>query len=164
MAITADRSHRPYVLGIDPGLTGAFAIFSEWSNSVKVLDMPLKKNGKKKIVDGVAIAKALRPYVGQLKYAVIEDVHSMPADGAVSAFSFGFGTGVVTGVLQALGIKIIKVKPAVWKAGMGLSRVKNDSLVMARELFPDHKDFFKFKKHDGRAEAALMAVFAMRYL
>lgn len=156
-------AHKKIILGIDPGYEGAFACTD--GKRVSIFDMPIKYvNGKKKTIDGVAIHAWLKMIASKIDYAVIEDVHSMPNDTVVSAFTFGFNTGIVTGVLQSLGIKIIKVKPAVWKAAMGLNRNKRESLNLAQEFFPANKNDFRILKHDGRAEAALIAVFAIRSL
>ena len=86
-----------HFIGIDPGAKGEVAIITELSErtDVAVIDMPTMKIGGKTAVD----AHRLSEHLGKLRkeeveLCVVEDVHSMPGQGVVSAFSFGrnFGT------------------------------------------------------------------------
>lgn len=150
------------ILGIDPGKTGALALIETKDALMRmsIEDMPSSAQ---------LICKWLQGAPYPIDFAVIEDVGAgvfSPngrKQGAVSAFTFGYGAGVLEGILTAMGNRIYKVKPAVWKASMGLSRDKADSLKMAREKFPAYEDSFKLKKHDGRAEAALIALFGLKH-
>jgi hypothetical protein len=45
---------------------------------------------------------------------------------------------------------------------MNLSKDKELSRAMAIKTWPSMAEFFKLKKHDGRAEAALMALWYLR--
>jgi hypothetical protein len=83
----------------------------------------------------------------------------MPAQGIASAFQFGVGFGSLLGVLQALHIRIELVTPAVWKRSYGLGKDKHASLHKARLLFPTAD--LHLAKHDGRAEALLLAHYAL---
>ena len=149
------------VLGIDPGISGAFAITD--NDVISIMDMPVKQIAGKKHVDGEAISRWLADHKMYIDVAVIEDVSSMPGDGVASAFKFGMRTGTVIGLLEAYNIKYIRVKPAVWKAGLGIGRAKGESLDLARRVFP-HTEYFTRQKDDGRAEAALMAHYAIKEL
>jgi hypothetical protein len=83
----------------------------------------------------------------------------MPRQGVASAFNFGVGFGSVLAVLQARHIAIELVTPAVWKRAMGLSADKRASLDKARLLYPTAD--LGLAKHDGRAEALLLAHWAL---
>lgn len=85
----------------------------------------------------------------------------MPRDGVASAFRFGYGAGVIQGIFDALEIKTLKIKPSVWKNAKGLNSNKKYSIDLARKLFPDYREhYFRLLKHDGRAEAAILAHYA----
>ena len=84
----------------------------------------------------------------------------MPEQGIVSSGRFMYNAGILLGAIAAYDMTIIKVKPNVWKPALGLDRNKAKSLALAKKIFPAYKEFFKLKKHDGRAEAALIAHFA----
>lgn len=77
--------------------------------------------------------------------------------GAAASFEFGKSQGVVLGILSALEIKTILVKPAVWKSMLNLSSDKSLSRTRASSIFPRKAGQFARKKDDGNAEAALLA-------
>ena len=149
-------------VGIDPGQSGAIAILRAYmSMDLIVYDMPLVKI--KKIVDANKLARMIMIKPSNYLTAIIEDVHAMPGQGVSSMFNFGRNLGVVEGVLGTLDVKTIYTKPSVWKTVMGLSRDKNLSREMAMEKFPRYKNLFSRKKDDGRAEAALLALFGAKH-
>jgi len=147
------------VIGIDPGFSGAIAFLS--SDKLVVRDLPLTKIKGRKQIDGGEFAGLIHGCEVRMDecilFAALEDVHSMPHDGVVSAFRFGYNAGILLGVLKALGIKVLRLDPGVWKAQMGVTSDKKTSLARARKLFPLNKKDFARAKDDGRAEAALMA-------
>lgn len=161
---------RETYLGIDPGISGAVAIYRPKISKMWVYDMPVstRKSGRKEI-DAEAFAGIIDMF-SEIKIAVIEEVGAMTyvdqygqrrGQGAASSFAFGKSYGVVLGVLIGLMIPVAPVQPAVWKSLMGLNRDKNLSRLRAMNMFPDLKDSFARKKDDGRAEAALLAHFAV---
>jgi hypothetical protein len=68
------------------------------------------------------------------------------------------GFGSVLSVLQVLRLPVELITPAVWKRALGLSSQKLASLHKARLLFPGAE--LHLAKHDGRAEALLLAYHA----
>jgi hypothetical protein len=56
------------------------------------------------------------------------------------------------------------VRPRLWKDKLGLSSDKNESLEMAREVYPDAEELLRRQKDDGRAEALLLVEYARRHL
>ena len=159
------------VIGFDPGITGAIAVvqFLKGGRSriLDVLDMPTL-GGKRKVVDAVALCDWLEGFAPDLTaedwHAVIEDVHSMPGNGHVGAFSFGRSKGVLEGITTALGIPTTLVRPARWKGDLDLSSDKNESRYAARLAWPDSDDLFERVKDDGRAEAALLAAWGAQHI
>lgn len=93
---------------------------------------------------------------------VIEDVHSMPGQGVSSTFAFGFASGMVEGVATALGMRVLRVSPAVWRKGFRLGRgdTKAMSRHVASNLAPQLAHHFQHAKDHNKAEAFLMAYWA----
>jgi crossover junction endodeoxyribonuclease RuvC len=96
--------------------------------------------------------------------AVIERVSAMPGQGVVSMFNFGRSYGDVRGVIGAMDIPLHFVTPQKWKKHFGLSSDKDECRLRAIRLFPAVAESFKLKKHDGRAEAALIALYGAEVL
>lgn len=164
-----------FYLGIDPGKRGACVVLGEsMANGVvdivEFLDMPICRNDGKKVkkhgageLDIDALAEWIALRAESIKWAVVEKVHACPRDGKVGAFNFGFQYGAIITILKISGIKIRYANPAVWKSGYGLSgglAQKSSSVILARRYFkgPLARDALSNpSKHDGRAEAALLA-------
>jgi crossover junction endodeoxyribonuclease RuvC len=147
--------NNPLILGIDPGKTGALA-FLYSNRALFIEDMPAI--GKE--VNGALTADMLREFTPT--HAYIEAVNSFGM-GRQSAFNFGQGVGVIKGVLGALAIPYSNVTPTKWKKEFSLNRDKNASRLAAIRLFPDNAGQFARKKDDGRAEAALIALWGRRH-
>jgi crossover junction endodeoxyribonuclease RuvC len=77
-------------------------------------------------------------------------------------FGFGRSLGVVEGVLAALNVPVTYVAPATWTKALGKAAGKDASRQRAIELFPAMSEHFKRVKDDGRAEAALIAMWGIR--
>ena len=154
------------VLGHDPGISGSFAVYDMVEKTlVEVWDMPRSPDHA---FNAKGAANSIERYAPRIRFACVEDVGAMTyvnaygekrGQGAAASFAFGRYAGTVHGILAAFKISMFLVRPAVWKSIYGLSGDKNLSLKMARELFPDHAAQFSRKKDDGRAEAALLALF-----
>lgn len=157
----------PFWLGIDPGLTGALALISN-DGFVEVIDMPKAKERHGKESRDRICSHSLRDELlimqnthGKIRVAVVELTGPMPKQGVTSVYRFGYGNGQIDGVLAALCIPTEYVRPQVWKKALGLGADKAQSLALARAKWPT-ADSFTLKKHDGRAEAALLAEFGRR--
>lgn len=149
-------------LGVDPGLTGALVWMVD-GELADYLDMPTKRvNGVgevcgRTLTEAIRAMRALHP--GSYVSAVVEKVQGRQGWGATQGFRFGSGVGKVKGVLESLGIEYIEVPPVTWKRHMGLLKSDKDAsrnLAIAR--FPSRAEWFARKKDDGRAEAALVAL------
>ena len=152
--------------GIDPGLSGAVAFYNFETKSLdSVFDIPtqVKKNGKREI-DTFHLTQLIDMRASHVLLAVIEEVHAMPEQGVSSTFTFGYATGIVTGVIAGFNIPAIRTPAAVWKMVMGLTSDKNYSRKVAAQMFPTHAERFTRKKDDGRAEAAMLAHYGTRIL
>jgi len=148
------------VLGIDPGAGGAIALVVD-RKLVSVEDMPTTQTDKgRRRIDAVALALLVRSMVGVLNpdVAVIELVGPMPRDGSAGSFWFGKAAGVAEGVLAGLGMSVVSVSPQVWKRRLDCPAIKDGARERASRLFPGGDRRWPLKKHDGRAEAAMIAL------
>lgn len=152
------------VLGVDPGLSGALAFLD--GDVVEIFDMPtyqITVNGKKKRqLDLYSLGRLVDELAERTILAVIEDVHSMPAQGVTSSFNFGFSAGAAQTVIAANLIKMHLVRPVTWKRAMGLTSDKDASRRRASQLFPRHVGKWSRAMDDGRAEALLLAYYGSR--
>ena len=153
------------VLAIDPGLSGAIAILGPSLDDLVVHDMPvhvLARGGKaKRDVDAVELVSIIRlaELSGALDHTFVEQVGAMPGQGLSSTFAFGKGYGIVLGALAALSVPVTTVPPQRWKKALGVPAGKDAARARASQLMPRHAHHWPLKKHDGRAEAALIALF-----
>jgi len=152
-----------YYLGIDPGLSGALAFYDPLNDEMQVFDMPTHdietNNSKRRKIDLHGLASLTRKFAPDLNRAIIEDVGAMPGQGVTSMFSFGFSAGCAQMALAAMQIRFETVQPRKWKQAMGLKKDKDESRRLASRLMPKHSHWWMLKKHDGRAEAALLAYY-----
>ena len=148
----------PRILGIDPGITGGLALLC--GEGLLAVAMPvLTLNGK-----GEINLAELRSILGQWAptHAWIEKQQAMPRQGATSSFRTGQNYGDIRGFLTASLISWREVRPAVWKKTMGVPADKAAAIAIATRTFPAHSDLWSLKKHDGIAEAALIAAYGQR--
>jgi crossover junction endodeoxyribonuclease RuvC len=147
------------IIGIDPGLTGAVAVFDLNNKALAVHDMPtveLKSgSSKKRSLSEPMLASILKNV--DAEHAFIEHVSARPGQGVTSMFNFGVTYGVIRGVLAALDIPFTAVAPVKWQRDLALKQGKDANRAKAAELFPAFANNFTRVKDDGRADAALLA-------
>lgn len=153
------------IIGIDPGLRGGIAYYRPGAkDELTIVDMPtheLVRGGKMKFeVDPHALHKLLMPY--RLASVYLEQVGAMPGQGVSSVFAFGKTYGIIIGVLAANGLPYTFVSPVTWKKKLQVPAAKDGSRARASQLMPAHADKWKLAKHDGRSEAALIALYGWR--
>ncbi len=147
------------VMGVDPGISGAIAFYFPMVPSrISVDDVPVA-GGEINVQEVGRLIRIHRPTL-----AVIERVSAMPGNGAVSMFNFGRSYGDVRGAIGALDIPMHFVTPGKWKKHFGLTADKDQSRLRAIRMFPSVAEQFKRKKDDGRAEAALLALYGAEVL
>lgn len=147
------------IFSIDPGFGGAWGVITHNGKFHTCGDMT--NNGSHILAEDVW-GEMLLSRDGQDCEVVVEAVHSMPGQGVSSSFKFGMAFGQAVSLAQRFHAPWHLVAPRVWKKAMGLSSDKNESLEMARELWPEAP--LKLKKHVDRAEALLMAEYWRRKL
>jgi hypothetical protein len=158
-------------LGIDPGLGGAVGVIAEGrfiAEEFSVFDTPTaivaREKAKRKYLIP-AMALLLKSFAGRSDVlAVLENVHSFPGQGVSSSFNFGEGKGIWEGILGAFEIPVELVSPQRWKKEImaDQGKAKSAARFKAMALFPSLADQLKLAKHDGRAEALLMAEYGRR--
>jgi crossover junction endodeoxyribonuclease RuvC len=149
------------VAGIDPGLDGAVAFLGE---DLTVVDMPvlqLSRGGKqKRELDAHALARLLS--TTSIDHAFVEAVGARPGQGVTSMFSLGRSVGIIVGVLAALDIPLTMAAPAAWKRSLAVPKAKDGARARASQLLPAAAAHWPLKRHHGRAEAALLALYGSR--
>jgi crossover junction endodeoxyribonuclease RuvC len=149
------------VLGVDPGLNGALAL--RFENDIEIFDIPTHQitvnRKKKQQIDLYAFANWIDIHRNTIKYAIIENPHSMPGQGVSSSFNFGFTCGVAQAMIASALIPIHLVRPVTWKKQLGLSKDKDACRLRASERFPKYSELWQLVKHDGRAEATLLTLY-----
>ena len=149
------------IMGIDPGLSGAIAIYDTATGELMIEDMPtveVTRNGRaKREISAQLLAEAIA--AGYAKAAFLERVGAMPGQGVSSTFSFGRSVGMLEGILAALDIPTTIVPPTTWQRKVNVRGGKDGSRERAMQLFPKYASLFSRKKDDGRADAALIAYY-----
>ncbi|KAG2500343.1 hypothetical protein HYH03_001918 [Edaphochlamys debaryana] len=156
---------------------------SRWS--VGVWDMPVSaaERQKKTLGGGVsrrrllhvagaravlsqALAAALPP-PGEPRrvalYGYVEVPPILPGDGSFSAYTSLWSTGAWLGLLTGMGFTVGSTPVRRWKTDLGLygARSKEAGMQLARVLFPGQQPILRLKKDHGRADALLIAAWAL---
>ena len=165
---------RLYIVGADPGFSGALAFLDLVSMHLSVFDMPTVAEAKGKtsinlmglgsLIDPSSAWNLPRTENTYRTMAVIEKVHAMPNQGSSSTFRFGEGYGALQMACAGHGYEMRYVTPNIWKRHFKLNRDGNASRGLAIQRFPRNaQDFSRVMDH-GRAEAALIALYGAEVL
>lgn len=95
--------------------------------------------------------------------SMLENVAFFPHDSKANVWQFGRHKGHLEMALDGLGYETYEVTPPIWKKHFKLMKGadKSASRALAMARFPKHEDLFRRVKDDGRAEAALLALYAL---
>lgn len=147
------------IVGIDPGFSGAIVFLNSGNGSLLVRDMPVAPSTRGRTeLDLYRLGEILTPPVTLPYISILEKVAARPNQGAASTFRFGQGYGAIEMALAGHMWERYYVTPPVWKKHFGLSKDKGVSRALASQRFPRYADLFARVKDDGRAEAALLAL------
>lgn len=154
-----------FVIGVDPGLSGAVTVMSEAGEFVEVFDLPvMQTGGKQSFVKNTINASALFAKLNLVRsggaglVAYVETIAAMPKQGVASMFSMGHTLGAVTSVLACLQIPYVMVRPQEWKRAAGLIKTeKGKSRALAIQRFPEAAGALQRAKDHNRAESLLIA-------
>ena len=165
-------------VGIDPGARGGVVALLDDKSVVvcepmPVIDIGVKKRkgkvGKKHIVDGSALARILSGIASRGGvFVVLERAQAMPLDGAVNAFEYGRGFGVIEGVLSTLQIPYAEERPQAWQKimlkGIGGADTKAQARMLVQREAP-HIPVIPLRcrvPDAGLVDAAVIALYAIR--
>ena len=137
------------LLGIDPGKQGALAVLDAAEWHVTTHDMP----------DTIGGRRDLLSEIGRVDVAWVERPFYPRMIGVTNAAKIAEGFGILLACLDFAGIPTRLVDPSAWKKNMRLGSDKAASRQLASMTWPDCADQWKLAKHDGRAEAALIALY-----
>lgn len=160
-----------YVFGVDPGKTGAMSMFYYIDREYylyHILDYDR---------DTLMIPYSIRDKVEEVTaghcIAFIENVHAAPGQSVSAMFNFGQNFGWWKGLFDAFGIEYKLIAPQSWSPVM-LGKTedkKNKAREVATNLFSrdddykydnDDRPWFRLKKHDGRADSALIGWYGIQ--
>ncbi len=154
------------VIGIDPGLSGAIALYEPAQAHETVLfDIPTTQ---------VQIGKSKRPRIDlhklwtlcrtlaelEISLACLEEQQPFPRDSKASAHTGGRGYGYLEFAMVAAGIPWCSVSTRKWQNALGVRKGKDASRVHASRLFPESAHMWAEEADHNRAEAALIAFYA----
>lgn len=154
-----------YIIGIDPGITGAVVVLREDGILESAAVSPSFPTGKgsKRDYDDDAMVNLLEPYSflnGRTATVALEMVGAMPKQGVTSMFNFGTGWGIWRGIVSSYRMPLIFVRPQQWQKEMlrgypGGDASKESAVRVAKHMWPDIP--IEKKKDWGIADAALIA-------
>lgn len=159
------------IIGCDPGLTGAVC-FLDRDGLRGIFDLPTMripeagpKATVKREIDPLALQTLIRECVpaDEAVICVIEHVTSLgdQARGMQAKLSLAATKASIVTTLRLMRFDVRRVTPQTWKRFYGLSSDKGAALAIARQFWP-HYEALKRAKDHNRAEAALIAHFALR--
>lgn len=161
---------RKTVLGIDPGLAGAFVLFD--GKDFASFEMPVANSGKDKFVEFDAVHELLTHLTGTNTdlHVYLERAVSFGM-GTKGAFNYGRGFAAIEIAIELLKMPVTYVEPGKWTKEMhaGISgdlKPKAKSLIAAKRLFPKLVGQLpkgkKGKILDGPIDALLIAAYGLR--
>lgn len=160
------------VVAIDPGIRGALAAVAVTGRAA-VVDMPIRPRQQAGKVRNEVDPKALQAHLRALipadekGFVVMESLNTFAGGSVQTMGSLEATKAVITTVCELTGFDVQFVAPKTWQKFFGIAKrvdedTKKQSLRIARELFG--REFCPLEKHDGRADALLIAQWALRTL
>lgn len=148
------------IVGIDPGFKGGIVFLDP--TGVEVHDMPVMKDSAgRNQINHYSLGQILTPKKEGRRIAVLERVSAMAGWKPGPVFRFGQGYGALEMALIGHGYELHYVTPTVWKRHFRLARDNDVSRAMAIQRFPTAAEYFSRKMDDGRADAALIALYGV---
>jgi hypothetical protein len=156
------------ICGIDPGKDGAIAYIYKKGKEFHLLDlynMP-KTKGEYRIRELADIIEQHKQFAATNGYELehyLEKVHTHVKGGRKAAFGFGYGYGMLRGVLGTLEITSTPVLPKTWKQAFNITEKEQAKAKAKRAVkgingyIKEHKNRLRSLRLD-QAEAMLIAV------
>ena len=126
-----------FILGVDPGASGAVSVIETASLShVESADFKCKPSEAKSLA--LILDSMVKKYGAKGTCALaIEEVHAIFGTGAKSTFNFGFNLGLLHAVLQLNSIPFHLVKPKVWQNTLGLPTFKDTTVAERKTMIAE---------------------------
>lgn len=168
-----ERGCRAAVLGIDPGIYGAFVI-TDGIKFIRAFEMPISLVGKDKSIpfsNVYTLLSTIKSAHGPLHVFMEKPVSF--GMGVKSAFNYGRGLETLSIALQLHAFPLTLVEPSRWTKEMheGISsdlKPKAKSLIAAQRLYPQLVGILpklpKGAYKDGPVDALLIAGYGLRRL
>lgn len=168
-----DRRFRGCVLGVDPGINGAFVV-TDGSTYLQSFPMPIEMVGTDKSIhfDGVMTLLKEITEIAEVVHVFLE--RAVPFKmGTKGAFSYGRGFEVLNVSLRLTQLPVTLVEPAKWTKEMceGINadlRPKARSLIAVKRLYPTLVRALPTRPKggllDGPVDALLIAGYGLRRL
>ena len=159
-------SRHKWYIGVDPGVDGGIALVNHTGLAIEYSAMP---DTATSIYEWLRNAMTIALTSGGYVALAVEHQQPMPGNkGKVSVTATAtmmrrFGQWEAFAV--AMSIPYLEVRPATWKKSMGVVSEKGTSILRCEQLFPGVNLLRTprcTKKHDGMAEALLIAEYARR--
>lgn len=158
------------VVGIDPGLDGGLTTLSTSDTGrIGVVDsepMPTIGGSKGKRLISLAGVKNFL-LAAQPDLVIIERVSAMPGQGVSSMFNFGYGVGLLEGIVFTLGLQQQFVLPQAWQK-IVLKGIPRDnakpSQIFCQRTFPnvDWRGTERSKvPHNGKTDSCCLAYYGL---
>lgn len=173
------------IAGIDPGNSGAVAVYDTDSKALfSVDDLPFWFQSvgakKRKRIDPIALISTFEMlHMIGVEIIVLEAVGGRPRQSAAAGFVFGYTVGLIYMCCMYSKLMVETVPPQRWKKFLGVpgkkgssdkdtkKRIEGDIMKRVAELFPHNQDMFRTPKgayRMDRADAALLAKFGGDYV
>ena len=156
------------ILGIDPGLSGAIAIYENGKVQETFVMPVIKVTKTKREIDLVSLVSILKT-VSTDSHAFLEKVHAMPGQGVSTMFKMGRTYGMIEAILATLAIPYTLVAPRAWTKEMHQGVIgdkpKAKSLMACKRLFPSVNLLATDRSrvaHDGIVDAVLIASYGSK--
>jgi len=143
------------IIGIDPGKKGGVAVIYQ-DGKVTTDEMPTDYE----LHELLASLKTQAEMNGEPIKCYIEQVYMMSKQ--QRQIEYVEHSGAIKQSCRVLGIPWEKVPAISWKKKLRLTGDKNSSLILVRDLFGDVAN--SIGKHDGMAEALLIAYYGKKYM
>jgi hypothetical protein len=164
-----------YILGIDPGITGAYVVIARRTKRIKVCKL---------FTNFETVLEDVTPYLGKV-VACLEKVSAMPNQGAKSTATFMKNAGAWEGFLVALQIPYTLVPPQTWQksvldtqppkktlTGANAKKILNENRKLRKlhitsfvlRNLPRAQKYFKLKKDQDKADAICIALYKRKQM
>jgi crossover junction endodeoxyribonuclease RuvC len=151
------------IIGIDPGITGAFAVID--GSVVLVDDLPVHntQHGRSAKVRSELDLHTLRDTLNSpaIERVFIERVAARPGQGVTSMFRFGEASGALYGLVVGLGLAVTFVTPQEWQKHHRIGASPDAARQRAAQLYPHLSAKLARKRDQHRADALLIAVYGL---